>query len=72
MAVTVKYEEFFHLPLTKPSKASKCLAKYKFCPDGTQPYKYTLTTKGNLLKHLQSSHEQLLKEHRKEREKDRM
>ena len=71
MAVTVKYEEFFHLPL-KPSKASECLAKCKLCPDGTQPYKYTLTTKGNLLKHLQSSHEQLLKEHRKEREKDRM
>ena len=36
MAVTVKYEEFFHLPL-KPSKASECLAKCKLCPNGTQP-----------------------------------
>ena len=69
--VTVKYEEFFHFPAVKPTKSSDCIAKCKLCPSNSQTYKYNITTKGNLLKHLQSSHMQLLKEH-KEREKDLM
>ena len=50
--IRINYNDFFSLP-EKPDTPSKCIGKCKYC---SRPYKYTLTSKGNLLKHLQTSH----------------
>ena len=51
--VCVDYNEFFDLPDSRPQSNSKCRARCKLC---RKVYKYNLTTKGNLLKHLQTAH----------------
>ena len=51
--VCVKYNMLFILPETRPTVSSKCLARCKLCQ---KTYKYTLTVKGNLLKHLETAH----------------
>ena len=48
MAVSVTYSEFFDLPASYKS-LKDCKAKCKICHDS---YKFTPTSKGNLLKHL--------------------
>ena len=44
-AVRVDYNEFFELP-TQPNTNAKCVGRCKQC---RKSYKYTLTSKGNLL-----------------------
>ena len=61
----VNYDVFFVLP-SKPDAPSKCIAKCKLC---LKPYKYTLSSKGNLLKRLQTSHPKKLHDHKLERSK---
>ena len=62
-AERIEYEEFFTFP-QQPSTNKDCKAKCKIC----QGYrKYTLNSKGNLLKHLNTMHGQLLEEHRTRR-----
>ena len=63
---TVDYNEFFVLAVPKPKSTKDCSAQCKLCG---RPYKYTPTSKGNLLKHLQSGHRQELDAHYAEREK---
>ena len=65
-SVSVVYEEFFVFPSQTVSLSTKhCIAKCKLC---LKKYKYTLlTTKGNLLKHLQTLHSKALCEHKEER-----
>ncbi len=46
---------------------SKCLARCRLC---RKVYKFTLKTKGNLLKHLQTTHLKNLDDHRDERAKE--
>ena len=62
--VCVDYKEFFDLPDCRPQSKSKCKARCKLC---RKVYKYNLTTKGNLLKHLQTAHKQNLKAHKQKR-----
>ena len=68
--IRVKYEEFFVLPNTKSGTSrptqSKCVAKCKLCH---RLYKFTLSTKGNLLKHLQTAHPKNLEDHKIQRAK---
>ena len=61
----IDYSFFFKLP-TRPQMNKDCVAKCKTC---LKDYKFTLTTKGNLLKHLQTSHSHLLRNHREERQR---
>ena len=63
MSVSVTYSDFFDLP-TWSGSSKDCQAKCKVC---SRTYKYTLTTKGNLLKHLQTSHGSLLNEHKEKK-----
>ncbi len=62
---SIDYSTFFNLP-ARPQMIKDCVAKCKAC---RKDYKFTLTTKGNLLKHLQTSHSHLLKSHREERQR---
>ena len=62
----VNYSVFFHLPDKRPSASSKCLARCKLCQ---KQYKYTLTSKGNLLKHLEATHLKQLNNHREQQRK---
>ena len=64
--VSVKYSTFFELPDKRPTAPSKCIAKCKLCQKN---YKYTLTSKGNLLKHLETAHNKKLLDHREEQRK---
>ena len=64
--IRVDYNSFFELPDTKPTTQAQCLARCKLC---RRPYKFTLTTKGNLLKHLQNAHPKHLHDHKEERAK---
>ena len=64
--IRVNYEAFFVLQNSPPDVPSKCLAKCKLCHN---PYKYTLNSKGNLLKHLQISHPKNLHDYKVERSK---
>ena len=68
-SVFVKYEEFFELPKS-PRSNEECSAKCRLCPPGHKPYKYTLNSKGNLLKHLQTVHLQRLRDHKERRSKE--
>jgi hypothetical protein len=52
----IDYEEFFEFPANQPTANKDCTAKCKVCPRGSKPKRYTLTSKGNLLKHLSSLH----------------
>ena len=61
--VNVDYCHFFSFP-PRPSSNRECIAKCKTC---SKNYKYTLTTKGNLLKHLQVSHGRQLESYKQER-----
>ena len=61
MASNVDYTVFFSSPSPPPLNNKDCVARCKTC---SKPYKYTLTTKGNLLKHLQTSHGQPLEQHK--------
>ena len=61
-SVRIKYEVFFELP---PKGSKKFLAKCRLCHHG-KPYKYTASSKGNLLKHLRGSHSKKLDDHKKE------
>ena len=61
--VCVKYDTFFLLPDKRPTAPSKCIAKCKLCQ---KQYKYTLTSKGNLLKHLEIAHFKKLHDHKEE------
>ena len=54
---------FFSLP-SRPSNNKDCKAKCKAC---SKVYKYTMTTKGNLLKHLQVAHSRELESYKQER-----
>ena len=63
---TVDYDEFFVLAVPKPRSTKDCSARCKLCG---KTYKYTPTSKGNLLKHLQSGHRRELDAHKSEREK---
>lgn len=68
----ISYEEFFVLPSLKPTTSKECKAKCKLC--NCQEYKYTLTSKGNLLKHLQNMHEaehQELSQRKRKEQEDR-
>ena len=62
-AINVDYCCFFSFP-PRPSNNKDCVAKCKIC---SHSYKYTLTSKGNLLKHLQVSHGHDLDSHKDER-----
>jgi hypothetical protein len=55
--------EFFTFPVPNAVKKEDCVAKCKVC---LKCYKYTLTTKGNLLKHLQTKHEEVIEKHKEE------
>ena len=59
--IRVDYQVFFELPKSKPGSQSKCVAKCKLCH---RLYKFTFTTKGNLLKHLQTAHPKKLEDHK--------
>ena len=59
--VRVNYKEFFEHPETRPTTHFKCLARCRLC---RKVYKFTLTTKGNLLKHLQTAHTRNLCDHK--------
>ena len=61
-AAPVVYTDFFVFPDVVKTKED-CSAKCKLC---FKPYKYTLTTKGNLLKHLQTKHKPALDKHKEE------
>ena len=63
--LAINYQEFFDFPSAKPTRASQCHAKCKIC---NKSYKYSLTTKGNRLKHLKLAHEQVLSQHKKAQE----
>ena len=65
-AVNVDYHQFFTFPDVAPKKNEECKAKCKLCHKTKKPYKYTLTTKGNLLKHLQIKHKHALARHKEE------
>ncbi|XP_011404500.1 PREDICTED: zinc finger BED domain-containing protein RICESLEEPER 3-like [Amphimedon queenslandica] len=72
-SVTVDYSLFFSLP-ARPTKNNECVATCKLCPKLCSKtkgnnYKYTLTSKGNLLKHLQAAHNDRLESHKEERRK---
>ena len=66
--VCVMYNMFFILPETRPIVSSKCLARCKLCQ---KTYKYTLTSKGNLLKHFETAHPKKLYDHKEEQRKRR-
>lgn len=51
--VRVDYKEFFELSCRWPTTNCNCLARCKLC---WKSYKFILTTKGNLLKDLQTTH----------------
>ena len=53
----------------RPLTNKDCKARCKIC---SRQYRYTLTSKGNLLKHLQTSHGQQLKQHKEERQSQQM
>ena len=61
------YDEFFIFPAQQPTTTKDCMAKCKVCGHGSKPKKYTLTSKGNLLKHLSTMHGRLLEDHRARR-----
>ena len=61
--VSIDYPQFFYLPDVAPTTKEECRAKCKLC---SKFYKYTLTTKGNLLKHMQTKHKQVLDKHKEE------
>ena len=65
--VCVNYQEFFDLPDSRPRSKLKWIARCKLC---RKPYKYNLTTKGNLLKHLQAAHKRNLEAHKQKRAKE--
>ena len=63
--IRINYNDFFSLP-EKPNTPSKCIGKCKYC---LRPYKYKLTSKGNLLKHLQTSHPRELSQYKLDKAK---
>ena len=65
MSVSVTYTDFFDLP-ARSGSSKDCQAKCKVC---SHTSKHTLTTKGNLLKHLQTSHGSLLNEHEEKKQR---
>ena len=52
-SVWINYNEFFIFPQPPPKLNKDCLAKCNLC---NKSFKYSLTTKGNLLHHLETSH----------------
>ena len=67
-AEPVTYTDFFVLPVSCNS-TKECKAKCKLCLEWT---KYSMISKGSLLKHLQSAHARQLDEHKaKKREEKR-
>ena len=58
--VRIKYEMFYQLP---PKGSKKFIAKCKLCHN---PYRFTVNSKGNLLKHLQLKHPKNLDNHKNE------
>ena len=63
VSLCIKYEAFYELP---PKQSNKFVAKCKLCH---KSYKFTLNSKGNLLKHLQTSHPNNLDDHKNEQSK---
>lgn len=61
-SVSVNYESFFVFP-SAVSMVKDCVATCKLCK---KKYKYTLTTKGNLLKHLKTAYSTARLEHKRE------
>ena len=59
----IDYQSYFELPKVKPTSQSKCLARCRIC---RKVYKYTLDSKGNLLKHLRNVHPKQLDKHKDE------
>ena len=59
----IKYEAFYKLP---PKRLNKFVVKCKLCH---KSYKFTLKSKGNLLKHLHMSHPKNLNDHKNEQSK---
>lgn len=62
----IDYQSLFELPKVKPTSQSKCLARCRIC---RKVYKYTLDSKGNLLKHLRNVHPKQLDKHKDEHAK---
>ena len=61
--IRVDYKVFFELPEFKPTAKSNCSARCKLCHGD---YKYTLTTKGNLLNYLHTAHPKRLHDYKNE------
>lgn len=61
--VRIKYEAFYELP---PKRSNEFVARCKLCH---KSYRFTMNSKGNLLKHLQTSHPKNLDDHKNEQSK---